>query len=113
MPYEVAFFVAKRIRSNVRELEGALKRIIANAHFTGKAITLEFVKEAFNVVGIKNWQKYVKTSKEFIRPAEVDFLIGDASKAKSELNWKPKVGFKELVQLMVKSDIKSLQKIAK
>ncbi|TAK72350.1 MAG: chromosomal replication initiator protein DnaA, partial [Gammaproteobacteria bacterium] len=40
------FFVAKRIRSNVRELEGALKRIIANAHFTGKAITLDFVKEA-------------------------------------------------------------------
>lgn len=46
LPYEVAFFVAKRIRSNVRELEGALKRIIANAHFTGRAITLEFVKEA-------------------------------------------------------------------
>ncbi len=46
LPYEVAFFVAKRIRSNVRELEGALKRISANAHFTGKAITLDFVKEA-------------------------------------------------------------------
>lgn len=46
LPYEVAFFVAKRIRSNVRELEGSLKRIIANAHFTGKAITLDFVKEA-------------------------------------------------------------------
>ena len=46
LPYEVAFFVAKRIRSNVRELEGPLKRIIANAHFTGKTITLEFVKEA-------------------------------------------------------------------
>lgn len=46
LPYEVAFFVAKRIRSNVRELEGALKRIAANAHFTGKAITLDFVKEA-------------------------------------------------------------------
>lgn len=46
LPYEVAFFVAKRIRSNVRELEGALKRITANAHFTGKAITLDFVKEA-------------------------------------------------------------------
>lgn len=46
LPYEVAFFVAKRIRSNVRELEGALKRIIANAHFTGKAITLDFVKDA-------------------------------------------------------------------
>ena len=46
LPYEVAFFVAKRIRSNVRELEGALKRVIANAHFTQKEITLEFVKDA-------------------------------------------------------------------
>src|SRR5258708_17283154 len=46
LPYEVAFFVAKQIRSNMRELQGALKRIIANAHFTGKPITLEFVKEA-------------------------------------------------------------------
>ncbi|MFN3234458.1 MAG: chromosomal replication initiator protein DnaA [Gammaproteobacteria bacterium] len=46
LPYEVAFFVAKRIRSNVRELEGALKRVIANAHFTGKPITLDFVKDA-------------------------------------------------------------------
>ena len=43
---EVAFFIAKRIRSNVRELEGALKRVIANAHFTGGAITLSFVQEA-------------------------------------------------------------------
>lgn len=43
---EVAFFIAKRIRSNVRELEGALKRVIANAHFTGSIITLEFVQEA-------------------------------------------------------------------
>lgn len=46
LPYEVAFFIAKRIRSNVRELEGALKRVIANAHFTQKEITLEFVKDA-------------------------------------------------------------------
>jgi len=43
---EVAFFIAKRIRANVRELEGALKRVIANAHFTGSVITLEFVQEA-------------------------------------------------------------------
>ena len=47
LPYEVAFFVAKRIRSNVRELEGALKRIIANAHFTGKPITLGFCERCF------------------------------------------------------------------
>lgn len=67
LPYEVAFFVAKRIRSNVRELEGALKRIAANAHFTGKAITLDFVKEALRdllalqdkLVTIENIQRTV------------------------------------------------------
>ncbi len=46
LPYEVAFFIAKRIRSNVRELEGALKRVVANAHFTGSEITLDLVREA-------------------------------------------------------------------
>lgn len=46
LPHEVAFFIAKRIRSNVRELEGALKRVSANAYFTGRSITLELVKEA-------------------------------------------------------------------
>ncbi len=46
LPHEVAFFIGKRIRSNVRELEGALKRVIANAKFTGKEITIDFVKEA-------------------------------------------------------------------
>lgn len=67
LPYEVAFFVAKRIRSNVRELEGALKRIIANAHFTGRAITLDFVKDALRdllalqdkLITIENIQKTV------------------------------------------------------
>lgn len=70
----------------------------------------EFVEEAFKVIGIKNWKKYVKTSKEYMRPAEVDFLIGDASKAMKELNWKPKTSFKELVKMMVESDIKLLKK---
>jgi chromosomal replication initiator protein len=46
LPGEVAFFIAKRIRSNIRELEGALRRVIANAQFTGKLITLDFAKEA-------------------------------------------------------------------
>ena len=50
LPHEVAFFIAKRIRSNVRELEGALKRIIANAQFTGSDITLDFVQEALKDV---------------------------------------------------------------
>ena len=67
LPDEAAFFVAQRIRSNVRELEGALKRLIANAHFTGKPITLDFVKESLKdllalqdkQVSIDNIQKVV------------------------------------------------------
>lgn len=67
LPYEVAFFIAKRIRSNVRELEGALRRVIANAHFTGKLITIEFVNDALRdllalqdkLVTIDNIQKTV------------------------------------------------------
>lgn len=67
LPYEVAFFIAKRIRSNVRELEGALRRVIANAHFTGKSITIDFVHEALRdllalqdkLVTIENIQKTV------------------------------------------------------
>jgi chromosomal replication initiator protein len=67
LPEEVAFFVAKRIRSNVRELEGALRRIVANARFTGAPITLEFAKEALKdllnlqarLVTIENIQKTV------------------------------------------------------
>ena len=46
LPHEVAFFIAERIRSNVRELEGALRRVVANAHFTGRPITLDFAKDA-------------------------------------------------------------------
>ncbi len=67
LPEEVAFFIAKRIRSNVRELEGALRRVVANAHFTGQPITLDFAKEALRdllamqerLVTIDNIQKTV------------------------------------------------------
>ncbi len=67
LPHEVAFFIAKRIRSNVRELEGALKRVIANAQFTGRSITLDFVKDALKdliaaqdkMISIDNIQKTV------------------------------------------------------
>lgn len=70
----------------------------------------EFVEEAFKVIGITDWKKYIKTNKELFRPAEVDFLIGDASKAKKVLKWKPKVTFPGLIQMMVEADIKLLQK---
>ncbi|MEX6249508.1 MULTISPECIES: chromosomal replication initiator protein DnaA, partial [Providencia] len=67
LPGEVAFFIAKRLRSNVRELEGALNRVIANANFTGRAITIDFVREALRdllalqekLVTIDNIQKTV------------------------------------------------------
>jgi chromosomal replication initiator protein len=67
LPEEVAFFIAKRIRSNVRELEGALRRVIANSRFTGHAITIEFTKEALKdllslqakLITIENIQKTV------------------------------------------------------
>ena len=67
LPDEVAFFIGKRMRSNVRELEGALRRVIANAHFTGKPITLDFAKEALRdlialqdrMVNVENIQKTV------------------------------------------------------
>lgn len=67
LPPESAFFIAQKIRSNVRELEGALKRVIANAHFTGRSITLDFVKESLKdllavqdrQISIENIQKTV------------------------------------------------------
>lgn len=66
----------------------------------------EFVEFAFKSVGITDWKKYVKSDiSEHLRPAEVDYLIGDASKARKVLGWKPKTDFKQLVEIMVKADI--------
>lgn len=66
----------------------------------------EFVELAFAAVGISDWEKYVESNVEaHMRPAEVEHLIGDASKAKDKLGWKPKTTFKELVEMMVKSDL--------
>jgi GDPmannose 4,6-dehydratase len=67
----------------------------------------EFVEEAFKVAGIDNWEKYVTAnSAKHIRPAEVDYLIGDATKAREVLGWKAKTSFKELVRIMVEADLK-------
>lgn len=67
----------------------------------------ELVKIAFSYVDL-DWEKYVKVDKAFLRPAEVDLLIGDASKAKRELNWAPTVSFEQMVKMMVDSDLKRL-----
>ena len=65
----------------------------------------EFVKIAFECVNL-NWEDYVVTSKKYERPNEVEHLLGDSTKARTKLNWTPEVSFKELVEMMVDSDIK-------
>jgi GDPmannose 4,6-dehydratase len=67
----------------------------------------ELVEVAFGHVGL-DWQKYVKTDPRFLRPAEVDHLIGDPSKARSQLGWRPDVDFRGLVTMMVDSDLRRL-----
>jgi GDPmannose 4,6-dehydratase len=71
----------------------------------------EFVEKAFKAVGIENWQDHVTANTQAnLRPAEVDLLIGDASKAKEQLGWEPKTSFDNLVEMMVKSDIEREKK---
>jgi GDPmannose 4,6-dehydratase len=66
----------------------------------------EFLDLAFQAVGISDWSKYVQSNNSsHMRPAEVDYLIGDASKAEKVLGWKPRTSFKELVEMMVKADL--------
>jgi len=64
----------------------------------------EFCEEAFGHAGL-DWRKYVKVDPKYFRPAEVDVLLGNPAKAKAKLGWSPKVGFKELVRLMVDADM--------
>jgi GDPmannose 4,6-dehydratase len=68
----------------------------------------DFVKEAFTVAGIKQWEQYVKTDEKYMRPAELFTLHGNSTKAAVKLKWKPKMAFEELVKLMVNEDIKRL-----
>jgi|TARA_B100001971_G_C18254534_1_gene580909 GDPmannose 4,6-dehydratase len=72
----------------------------------------ELCQAAFEHVGL-NWEDHVKIDKKFLRPAEVDLLVGDSSKAKKVLNWEPKVKFKELVEKMVDEDLKTQERLMK
>jgi GDPmannose 4,6-dehydratase len=75
---------------------------------TGETHTIkEFVETAFKSVGL-DWTKYVKINPELLRPAEVDILQGDASKAWEMIDWEPKIEFEELVKIMVASDVERL-----
>lgn len=73
---------------------------------TGKTHSVkEFVEESFQSAGIQNWQDYIKLDKSFLRPAEVELLVGDSTKAQEILGWKPEVNFKQLIGIMVKADL--------
>ena len=74
---------------------------------TGETHTIgEFLELAFKEIGIDDWKPYVKQNPDFMRPAEVDILLGNPSKAETVLGWKRKVDFQGLVKLMVENDLK-------
>jgi len=77
---------------------------------TGETHTVqELVEIAFDYVGL-NWQDYVVIDEKFVRPAEVDLLLGDCNKAMKKLGWKQEVNFKQLIEMMVSSDLEKLKK---
>ncbi len=72
---------------------------------TGETYSVrQFLEETFGVLDL-DWKRYVEQDERYFRPAEVDLLLGDSSKARRVLGWKPKVGFKDLVRMMVESDM--------
>ena len=72
----------------------------------------EFCEETFSLLGL-DWEKYVNYDKRYERPAEVELLIGDPAKARRQLGWEPKVKFKELVKIMVESDLELAKREAR
>ncbi|MEM9035714.1 MAG: GDP-mannose 4,6-dehydratase [Actinomycetota bacterium] len=68
----------------------------------------DFVRLAFEAAGIDDWERHVRIDERFFRPAEVDLLVGDSSKARDELGWEPRVSFEELVRMMVAADLERL-----
>ena len=77
---------------------------------TGEAHSVqEFVEKAFDIVGL-DWQEYVKIDKRFFRPLDVPCLIGDYSKTRNKIGWKPRVKFDELVNIMVREDLTRWEK---
>lgn len=73
---------------------------------TGKSHSVEeFLEESFEYAGLGSWEKYVEISEKYMRPKDIDDLIGDCSLAKKELNWNPELSYIDLVKLMVDADI--------
>jgi GDPmannose 4,6-dehydratase len=72
----------------------------------------ELLELAFKAVNIEDWVPYVKQDPRFMRPAEVDLLIGDSTKARTKLGWEPKVDFPTLVSMMVENDLVEQKRLA-
>ncbi|MDH6181699.1 GDPmannose 4,6-dehydratase [Microbacteriaceae bacterium SG_E_30_P1] len=80
---------------------------------TGETHTIRTLLDAaFGAVGVTDWSSLVRQDPQFMRPAEVDLLIGDSTKAREKLGWQPKVSFTELVTMMVNSDVEEQKKLA-
>jgi UDP-glucose 4-epimerase len=76
---------------------------------TGEAHTVrEFCERAFAHAELGDWERYVEIDPRYYRPAEVDYLLGDSSKAREVLGWEPKTSFEELVRIMVDADVQLL-----
>ncbi len=74
---------------------------------TGTTYSIEdLVRISFSEVGIENWRDYVRQDPKFFRPAEVDLLIGDPTKAREKLGWEPEIAFPELIRMMVANDLR-------
>lgn len=67
----------------------------------------EFLEEAFNYAGLGDWKKYVEIDPRYFRPAEVEVLIGDATKVKEKINWQPQIKFKDLIKIMIDADFRA------
>ena len=66
------------------------------------------VQIAFEEAGVEDWERYVEIDPQFVRPAEVDLLIGDPTKAKRDLGWEPTTNFEKLIRLMTRADLELL-----
>lgn len=76
---------------------------------TGETYSVkEFLEEAFEYAGLGDWRKYVEIDPRYFRPAEVEVLAGDATKAKEKLGWQPKIKFHDLVKIMVDADLREI-----
>jgi GDPmannose 4,6-dehydratase len=101
-------FVTRKVSKAVAAIKMGLQDDFVIS--TGETHSIEeLLTVAFGHVGIDDWRSYVRQDPRFMRPAEVDLLIGDSTKARTKLGWEPKVGFEELVAMMVDADVEALK----